>query len=291
MPPVPSEAARGAGPPPSNPWFSVTMTVRNNIDTIVDSLGSILPLREHGGEVVIVDAESNDGTKEFLDRTAAGASELVVVSRRCNRGVGRNLAVTTARAPIVLTQVDGDNRYATGVLVTVADHLRSEPRVGLIFTVGMSDRDPSLTRFYAWQRAAFEQAGGYPDTQEREDPPLLLRAFRAGFPIERYVLPKVAEDLKPRPAGFAPNFSPWGRAVHTMWAARRFRVLGFRYTEYARLLWLTRRTPTRLGAGLILGWMAYLQGVLHRDGQEVVDRDVKVRPPPTSNSVSPPGAV
>jgi glycosyltransferase involved in cell wall biosynthesis len=266
------------------------MTVRNNIDTIVESVGSILPLAPYGGELVVVDAESGDGTKEFLDRTAAGAPELVVVSRRCNRGVGRNLAVTTARAPIVLTQVDGDNRYAPGVLATVAERLRADSRVGLIFTVGMSDRDPSLTRFYAWQRAAFEHAGGYPDTQEREDPPLLLRAFRAGFPIERVVLPRIAMDLKSRPAGFAPNFSPWGRAVHTMWAARRFRVLGFRYTEYARLLWLTRRTSARLVAGLLLGGVAYLQGALHHDGQEVVDRDVRPRPPPAADSATPPGA-
>jgi glycosyltransferase involved in cell wall biosynthesis len=277
-------------PSTSGPWFSVTMTVRNNIDTISESLGSILPLAEVGGELVVVDAESTDGTKEFLDRTSARYPELTVVSRRCNRGVGRNLAVASGHTPIVLTQVDGDNRYAPGVLANVATRLRANPRVGVIFAVGMADQDPSLTRFYAWKRTAFDRAGGYPDTQEREDPPLLLRAFRAEFPIERYVLPHVAEDLKPRPAGFAPNFSPWGRAVHTMWAARRFRVLGFHYPEYARLLWLTRRTPARFGAGLALGWLAYLQGAFHRDGQEVVDRDVKPRSPPASTAPAPPGS-
>jgi glycosyltransferase involved in cell wall biosynthesis len=278
--PVTSEGA--------TPWFSVTMTVRNNIRTIAESINSILPLRELGGELVVVDAESSDGTREFLDRTAKEHPELVVVSRRCNRGIGRNLAVSSSRAPIVLTQVDGDNRYAPGVLASVAAHLRANPRGGLVFTVGMGDPDPSLTRFYAWTRPAFERAGGYPETQEREDPPLLLHAFRAGVPIERVTLPRVADDLKPRPPGFAPNYSPWGRSVHTMWAARRFRVLGFRYAEYARLLWLTRRTTARLGAGLVLGAIAYVLGALHHDGQEVVDRDVKPRPP--AGTSAPPSA-
>ncbi|MCI4372071.1 MAG: glycosyltransferase [Thermoplasmata archaeon] len=284
------ESAGAGDPSSSTPWFSVTMTVRNNIDTIAESLGSILPLAGSGGEVVVVDALSTDGTKEFLDRTAAESPELVVVSRRCNRGIGRNLAVATARSPIVLTQVDGDNRYAPGAILVVAERLRTRPSVGLIFTVGMLDRDPSLTRFYAWRRPAFERTGGYPDVQEREDPPLLLRAFRAGFEIERFVLPNLAADLKPRPAGFAPNFSPWGRAVHTMWAARRFRVMGFRYTEYGRLLWLTRRTPARLGAGLVLGLLAYVQGFFARDGQEIVDRDVTARPPEPPTASTPSGA-
>jgi glycosyltransferase involved in cell wall biosynthesis len=280
-----SSASVGALPPspsPGGPRFSVTMTVRNNMATIAESLGSMLPLAPDGGEIVIVDAESNDGTWEFLGRAAQTHPELRLISQRCNRGVGRNLAVANARGAVVLTQVDGDNRYAAGVLARVAEQLAKQPSVGLVFTVGFGDQDPSLTRFYAWQRWAFDRAGGYPPVQEREDPPLLLRAFRAGFPIERYVVPRVADDLKPRPAGFAPNYGPWGRATHTMWAARRFRVLGFRYREYVRLLWLTRRTSARLGAAVLLGALAYLQGAIHRDGQEVVDRDV--RPPPTSSA-------
>jgi glycosyltransferase involved in cell wall biosynthesis len=270
----PASGAGGAGDTaPVVPTFAVTMTVRNNIGTIAESLATILPLRPAGGELVIVDAESTDGTKEFLDRTSQTSPELTVVSRRCNRGIGRNLAVATSRAPIVLTQVDGDNRYAPGVFVTVAERLRSRPHVGLIFTVGAADQDPSSTRFYAWRREAFDRAGGYPDTQEREDPPLLLRAFRAGFGVERCLLPRVAEDLKPRPAGFAPNVPPWRRSSHTMWAARKFRVMGYRYREYARLLSLTRRTTARFVAGLTLGALAYVQGAVHGDGRDVLERN------------------
>jgi glycosyltransferase involved in cell wall biosynthesis len=271
----------GSGPPvspdppaPSDPWFSVTMTVRDNLRTISESLGSILPLRGVGGEVVVVDAASTDGTKEWLDRAAREYSELVVVSQPSNRGVGRNLAVHRSRGDIVLTQVDADNRYSPGVLADVARRLRAASGVGLVFTVGQSDPDPSVTRFYAWRRAAFQQAGGYPDVQDREDPPLLLRAFRAGFRIERCVVPRIAVDLKRRPDDFAPNVSPWRRRGHTMRAARRFRVLGFRFHEYVRLLYLTRRTPVRFLAGVGVGAMAYVQGALHHDGPEILERDI-----------------
>jgi hypothetical protein len=189
--------------------------------------------------------------------------------------------------------VDADNRYAPGVFAFVADRLRADSRVGLIFAVGESDRDPSVTRFYAWRREAFERAGRYPDRQEREDPPLLLRAFRAGFGVERALLPRVADDLKPREAGHAPSVAPWRRGSHTMWAARRFRVLGFRYAEYARLLSLTRRTAPRLAAGLVLGGLAYILGALLRDDNRILELNYGVRPPPAPRSGSPseaPGA-
>lgn len=277
--------------PGSGPWFAVTMTVRNNASTIGDSLASFLPLAPHGGELVVVDAESTDGTREILERVAAEHPEVSVLVRACNRGVGRNLAARASHAPVVLTQVDGDNRYAPGVLVAVASFLRARPELGLVFSVGAGDRDPSLTRFYAWRRDAFEQAGGYPDTQEREDPPLLLRAFRAGFGIGRCVVPRGADDLKPRPGGWAPTVSPWRRGAHTATAARKFRVMGFRFPEYARLLWLTRRTTPRLVAGLLLGAGAYVQGALRRDGlaflqqDDLVAKDL-VTPPPAP---TPPG--
>jgi glycosyltransferase involved in cell wall biosynthesis len=251
------------------------MTVRNNLRTISESLGSILPVEAVGGEVVVVDAVSTDGTAEWLGRATQEHAGLTVVSEPCNRGVGRNLAVRRARGSIVLTQVDADNRYSDGVLVQVAERLRARPELGLLFTVGQTDPDPSVTRFYAWQRAAFERAGGYPDAQDREDPPLLLRAFRAGVRIERCVVPRIAVDLKTRPGDFAPNVAPWRRRGHTMRAARRFRVLGFRFPEYVRLLYLTRRTPVRFLAGVVVGGWAYLQGAIRHDGPEILERDIE----------------
>jgi glycosyltransferase involved in cell wall biosynthesis len=249
------------------------MTVRNNAPTIVASLDSIRPELARGGELVIVDALSNDGTQGILEGIARADPRVTVVEKPGNRGVGRNLAVATSRAPIVITQVDGDNRYAPGALSTVAAYARAHPEVGLVFTVGALDRDPSTTRFFAWRREAFDRAGGYPLQQEREDPPLLLRAFRAGFLVKRFELPMIATDLKTRAVGNAPTVSPWRRSGHTMRAARKFRLMGFRYGEYLRLLWLTRRTALRFGAAVVVGGLAYLEGAVRRDEPAYLERD------------------
>jgi glycosyltransferase involved in cell wall biosynthesis len=260
------------------PWFSVTMTLRNNADTIGESLRTILPQVEPGGELVIVDALSDDGTQEVLSGLARSHPSLRVLERPCNRGVGRNLAVAESRAPIVLTQVDGDNRYADGALRQIAERLRADPATDALFAVGAADWDPSSTHVYAWRRAAFSRARGYEERQEREEPPLWLRAFRAGLRIERAYLPRLADDLKPRKAGRAPTVSPWRRGRHTLWAARKFRVMGFRYPEYVRVLRLTRRTGARYVAGAALGAVAYLQGALAHDGPDVLARDDEVNP-------------
>jgi len=282
-----SPSSPTAAPPPPAPWFAVTMTIRNNVSTLPVTLPSILGQLAAGGELVIVDAESTDGTASLLSEAARANPSVHVVSRPCNRGIGRNLAVERSTAPIVLTQVDADNRYAPGVMAEVARHLRDHPEVDAAFAVGGADGDPSSTRFYAWRREAFARAGGYPDTQEREDPPLLLRAFRAGLRIDRCYLPHVAEDLKPRREGRAPTVSPWQRSYHTRWAARKFRVMGFRYGEYLRLLRLTRRTTSRFLAGAALGAVAYAEGALHRDGRAVLERDDEPRASPSSTGVRP----
>jgi len=253
------------------------MTVRNNVRTLAESLGTILPQLADGGELVVVDALSDDGTQELLREASRTHPEVRVVELACNRGVGRNLAVATARAPIVLTQVDGDNRYVSGVLRGVAQRLRDTAGWDAAFAVGAADWDPSSTRFYAWRREAFQRAAGYEERQEREDPPLLLRAFRSGLRIERCLVPKIADDLKPRQAGRAPSVSPWRRGTHTMWAARKFRVMGFHYSEYVRLLRLTRRGTVRYPAGMALGMAAYVQGAFHGDGPEVLERDDEPR--------------
>ncbi len=281
-------SAPESGPDRTVPWFSVTMTVRNNVGSIDAALESVVPQCE-GAEVVIVDAVSTDGTSERLATWARQHPEVRVWSEPCNRGRGRNLAVQRSRAPVVLTQVDADNRYADGVLSGLAAKVRDDPTVDVGFAVGLTDRDPSVSRFYAWRRSAFDRAGGYPDRQEREDPPLLLAAFRAGLTVRRFAVPEVAEDLKARHGSRAPEARPWGRGGHAMRAARRFRVLGFSYGEYLRLLWLTRRTTSRFVAGVGAGTVGYLIGGLRRDGPEVLElqpEDHVAHVPPRSPGVS-----
>jgi len=247
------------------PWFAVTMTVRNNVDTIERSVRTILPQLGADGELSVVDGGSTDGTMAVLATLAGSFPNVRAESVPSNRGQGRNLAVRASGAPIVLTHVDGDNLYADGVLREVAASLRARTDLDVVMAIGERDRDPSVSRFYAWRRAGFDRIGGYVETQFMEDLGTLLKAFRAGLRIERLRVPRVAEDLKPRRPREAPSVGPWQRSNHVYRAARKFRILGFRYHEYLRFLRLTGRTRARLAAGVALGSWAFFVGWATRD--------------------------
>jgi glycosyltransferase involved in cell wall biosynthesis len=268
-PEVPPRAAA----PDAGPWFAVTITVRNNIDTIARSLATIAPQVADGGELSIVDGGSTDGTFAALGGFARDRSDVHVESVECNRGRGRNLAVRASRAPIVLTHVDGDNLYADGVLPEVARALRGRPDLDVVMAIGEGDRDPSSSRFYAWRRDAFTRIGGYAETQFMEDLGTLLKAFRAGLRVDRLRVPRVAEDLKPRRPRQAPSVGPWRRSNHVFRAARKFRIIGFRYGEYLRFLWLTRRTRARYMAGAVVGAFAYLDGAVTHDSLDFLTEE------------------
>jgi glycosyltransferase involved in cell wall biosynthesis len=247
------------------PWFAATMTVRNNADTIRDAVASIAPDLEQGGELTVVDAESTDGTWPILVSVGEHNPRIRVRQVACNRGTGRNLAVGMSRAPVVLTTIDADNRYAPGVLARVAAAVRDSPRWDMLMAIGLEDRDPSSSRFYAWKRERLLEVGGFPDTQYMEEDGLLLRALRRPLRVGRFAAEHVAEDLKARPAHHLPNVPVWRRYGHTVRAARKFQWFGFRFPEYARFLWMTRRGPARFGAGFTLSAYGYLRGAASRD--------------------------
>jgi glycosyltransferase involved in cell wall biosynthesis len=248
-----------------DPWFAATMTVRNNADTLRATLASIEPQLGAGGELTVVDAESTDGTREILERASAANPRVRFRSIPCKRGTGRALAVAMSRAPVVLTTIDADNRYADGVLARVAGAVRDSAEHDMLMAIGLQDRDPSSSRFYAWKRAAYEATGGFPDRQYMEEDDLLLRALRTPLRVGRLALPHVASDLKERAAHHSPNVAPWRRHRLTVRAARKFQWFGFRFPEFARFLWMTRRGGARFAAGFTLSAYGYVRGSVSRD--------------------------
>jgi glycosyltransferase involved in cell wall biosynthesis len=247
------------------PWFAVTMTVRNNADTIREALASIAPDLEKGGELTVVDAVSTDGTWPLLVSAGEHNPRIRVRQLACNRGTGRNLAVEMSRAPIVLTTVDADNRYAPGILSAVARAVRDSPSSDMLMAIGLYDRDPSSSRFYAWKRERLRAVGGFPDAQYMEEDGLLLRALRHPLRVGRFAAPHVAEDLKQRPSHHLPNVPVWRRSGLTIRAARKFQWFGFRFPEFVRFLWLTRRGSIRFVAGVSLATFGYVRGATARD--------------------------
>jgi glycosyltransferase involved in cell wall biosynthesis len=262
------------GPGISSPWYSVTMTVRDNRTTIGACLDSIEPQLEDGGELVIVDAESTDGTGEALAARSAANPRVRVLREECNRGVGRNRAAAVATGAVLLTNVDGDNVYAPGILRDAARRLRGfQPPVDLLLVIGSGDPDPSSGRFFAWRGTSFARVGGYPPRQGLEDPEAVLRAFRGKLRVERWLTEHVARDLKPRRPGQAPSVPPWQRRRHAIRAARKFRIIGYRYSEFVRYLWLTRRTGARFLAGTLVAMVGYVRGAASGNSVDFLTED------------------
>jgi glycosyltransferase involved in cell wall biosynthesis len=244
---------------PATPRFALTMTVRNNAATIGASLESLLPQLGEDGELAIVDAASTDATVAEVRRVAGARPNVILVSEPCNRGQGRNRAIALTRAPIVVTQLDADNRYTPAVVRDSALALERDPGASVLNLVGRDDPNPSSTRFFVWRREALHRAGAYPNVQYAEELGLVIRAFRAGIVFRRRMVPSIAVDLKVRPAGHGSSLSAWRRGRVALRASKKFALLGFRFGEFVRYLGLTRRTYARYLAGVALAVVGYVE--------------------------------
>jgi glycosyltransferase involved in cell wall biosynthesis len=93
------------------PLLSVLVPVYNEAATVEEMLRRVraVPIAK---EIVVVDDGSTDGTREILERVAAGAPEVVVVHQDRNRGKGAALrrAIGMARGRICIVQ-DADLEY------------------------------------------------------------------------------------------------------------------------------------------------------------------------------------
>lgn len=179
--------------------ISIVSTVRNERAHIAQLLDSLLA-QEAPFEVVVVDAESRDGTFEILSDFAARSPDVVRVIRHAgSRGFGRNEAVRHARGGSVAF-IDGDCFADSNWLHEVRLGLATSPIVaGRTVPVG-KPRFGSLERVelyqsgydvtypscnLAYHRELFQRLGGFdPRFVTAEDIDLNLRAVRSGASID-----------------------------------------------------------------------------------------------------------
>jgi glycosyltransferase involved in cell wall biosynthesis len=187
----------GSSPTPA-PLVSVVITVRNeapHIGQLLESLvGQAGPV-----EVVLVDAESRDGTRELAEQIAARHPGLLrVIERSGSRGIGRNTGVHEARGEWVAF-IDGDCfadsqwvaylRAVLGPTTVVAGRTITvgKPKYGTLERVELYQRGFDVTYpscNLAYPRALFEQLGGFdPRFITAEDIDLNMRAVSAGATI------------------------------------------------------------------------------------------------------------
>lgn len=165
--------------------FTLVATVRNEAGSIRSFVDSLLQQTRVPDEILIVDGESTDGTREILEEYAA-RGELRVISRPCNIAQGRNIGIAAATgthlavtdagcrvAPCWLEHVErcfqGSERPDV-----VAGNFRFETHTpfeeAVVHATFQPDRDESeAARYYpssrsvAFTKAAWEKAGGYPE--------------------------------------------------------------------------------------------------------------------------------
>ncbi|MDP1864699.1 MAG: sulfatase-like hydrolase/transferase [Thiobacillus sp.] len=165
--------------------FTLIATVRNEAGTIHGFVDSLLEQTRKPDEILIVDGESNDGTLEILEDYASRGL-LRVISQPCNIAEGRNLGITAAQGTH-LAVTDAGCQVEPDWLAhiercfesdchpdVVAGNFRFETQTpfeeAVVLATFQPNRDHTETaRYYpssrsvAFTKAAWEQAGGYPE--------------------------------------------------------------------------------------------------------------------------------
>lgn len=173
--------------------LSIIVPVLDEAGGIVDALAALAPLRARGAEVVVVDGGSQDGTVEL----ARGRCDRVVAAAR-GRAAQMNAGAAAARGDILLflhadTRLPADadrhvrealSRRAWGRFdVAIAGGHPLLPLVAALMNrrsrlTGICTGDQALFA----TRAAFAQAGGFPEIALMEDVAISRRLKRVSRP-------------------------------------------------------------------------------------------------------------
>lgn len=169
--------AATAGSPRLPPRYSFCMLCYNDAVTVEASIGSLLELRrKFEMEVVVVDNKSKDGSWEALQRFSGDGVR--IISRRCSRGVGRQLAFANSTGTYVVAQVDCDDVFSKEGMLGLLSRYESEYEGLMMMTrrVGQDERQ-SIT---VAPRSLVETVGGWRDMNWGEDWDLWNRTARLG---------------------------------------------------------------------------------------------------------------
>lgn len=165
--------------------ISIVATVRNEKNTIVAFIDSLLKQSVKPAEIIIVDGASTDGTRETLEGYSK-RDEIVLISQDCNIAQGRNLGVGRSRNNIIAITDAGcivtptwlenieacfDQEPQPDVVAgnfRFICHTKFEEAVSLA-TFSPHRDETEAARYYpssrslAFRKSAWEKAKGYPE--------------------------------------------------------------------------------------------------------------------------------
>ena len=218
--------------------FSIVMPVLDEAADIEAALGALVPYRQRGVEVVVVDGGSGDGTP---DRARPLADRVIAAPR--GRAVQMNAGAAAATGDVLLF-LHADTRLPENADRLVLDGLARSGRcwgrfdvrfdggglLGLIAVMmntrsrlsGIATGDQAMFM----TRAAFDNAGGFPPIALMEDVALSAKLKRTGKPLA----------LRARVTTSGRRWRAHGmlRTVLLMWALRLRFFLGADPAKLAR---------------------------------------------------------
>lgn len=166
------------------PLYSICITNYNTVDTIRDSLNSILNQIDDRFEVIVVDNYSTDGSREILEDYAR-QGKIKLILKKCTRGRGRQIAFEHSCGEYIISGLDMDDVFYP-VLKEILEtyHSKYEGCLG-------------LTKGQISPRWVAEKVG-WKDLQYREDIDYIRRASKLVpvvdlYPMNKFV--KIGKNL------------------------------------------------------------------------------------------------
>lgn len=156
-----------------NPEITIIIGTRQRLEFLKRCLESLKTLPAGFAEVVVIDAASTDGTREFL--SAQNEISHIFEDRPSGQAAGLNLAARKGTAPF-LCWLSDDNRLRPGVLEKAVSLLRKDTAIGLVglrvkdacgsfspypFIGGVSDAGVITCNQGVVRRDIFDQIGGF----------------------------------------------------------------------------------------------------------------------------------
>jgi glycosyltransferase involved in cell wall biosynthesis len=166
--------------------YSICITNYNTADTIERAISSILSQIDDTYEIVIVDSKSTDESpilaEEFIRKSDI---KFKIISKKCSRGRGRQLALENSTGEYILAQIDMDDVLAPRAISSAVNlyHKYYEGMYAWFHGLSICTRD------------LLKEVGGWEDLQWREDRLLWFRMAQINklvlvpFELRTYVDP------------------------------------------------------------------------------------------------------
>ncbi|MEM0117520.1 MAG: glycosyltransferase family 2 protein [Conexivisphaerales archaeon] len=90
--------------------YSICITNYNTVNTIRDALEAITAQLPDDSEIVVVDNMSNDGSEKIL-KSYHDNGKIKLISVKCSRGKGRQIALTASNGEYVISGLDMDDKF------------------------------------------------------------------------------------------------------------------------------------------------------------------------------------